>query len=62
MFGILPFSAGDHLLEAAARQSIYALSILLGQEPAALVPELAPVSAIPATPNIWPTPPRRRAS
>ncbi|MBI5578057.1 MAG: efflux transporter outer membrane subunit [Deltaproteobacteria bacterium] len=38
------------LLEAAARQSIYALGILLGQEPAALVPELAPTSAIPAAP------------
>jgi len=37
-------------LEAAARQSIYALGILLGQEPAALVAELSPASAIPAAP------------
>ena len=42
------------LLEAAARQSIYALSILLGREPAALVPELAPTSAIPAAPPAAP--------
>jgi multidrug efflux system outer membrane protein len=42
------------LLEAAARQSIYALSILLGQPPAALVPELAPASAIPAAPPAAP--------
>jgi len=42
------------LLEAAARQSIYALGILLGQEPAALVPELAPASAIPAAPPAVP--------
>jgi NodT family efflux transporter outer membrane factor (OMF) lipoprotein len=37
-------------LEAAARQSIYALGILLGQEPAALVAELSPAAAIPAAP------------
>ena len=43
------------LLEAAARQSIYALSNLLGQEPAALVPELSPASAIPAAPPAAPT-------
>ena len=43
------------LLETAARQSIYALSILLGQEPSALVPELSPASAIPAAPPAAPT-------
>jgi len=37
-------------LEAAARQSIYALGILLGQEPAALVAELSPAATIPAAP------------
>jgi NodT family efflux transporter outer membrane factor (OMF) lipoprotein len=37
-------------LEAAARQSIYALGILLGQAPAALLAELSPASAIPAAP------------
>jgi NodT family efflux transporter outer membrane factor (OMF) lipoprotein len=42
------------LLEAAARQSIYALSILLGQQPSALVPELTPASAIPAAPPATP--------
>jgi NodT family efflux transporter outer membrane factor (OMF) lipoprotein len=42
------------LLEATARQSIYALGILLGQAPAALVPELSPASAIPAAPPAAP--------
>jgi len=37
-------------LEAAARQSIYALGILLGEEPAALMADLSPTSAIPAAP------------
>jgi multidrug efflux system outer membrane protein len=41
-------------LEAAARQSIYALGILLGREPAALVAELSPASAIPAAPPSTP--------
>lgn len=38
------------LLESSARQTIYSLSVLLGMEPAALLRELSPVSAIPATP------------
>jgi multidrug efflux system outer membrane protein len=38
------------LLEAAARQSIYSLSVLSGLEPAALMEGLSPVSAIPAAP------------
>jgi multidrug efflux system outer membrane protein len=38
------------LLEASARQSIYSLSVLLGQEPGALIQELSPSSAIPAAP------------
>jgi NodT family efflux transporter outer membrane factor (OMF) lipoprotein len=42
------------LLEAAERQSIYVLGILLGQEPAALVAELSPPSAIPAAPPSTP--------
>ena len=37
-------------LEAFARQAIYALSILLGREPAALLAELRPAAAIPAGP------------
>jgi multidrug efflux system outer membrane protein len=41
-------AAGIPLLEAAARQSIHALGVLLGAEPAALVQELTPASAIPA--------------
>jgi multidrug efflux system outer membrane protein len=43
------------LLEAAARQSIYSLSVLLGLEPAALKEELSPVSAIPSAPPSVPT-------
>ena len=38
------------LLESAARQTIYNLSILLGREPAALVQELTPASTIPPVP------------
>jgi multidrug efflux system outer membrane protein len=38
------------LLEASAQQSIYSLSVLLGQEPAALIQELSPASAIPPAP------------
>jgi NodT family efflux transporter outer membrane factor (OMF) lipoprotein len=41
-------------LESAARQSIYALGILLGREPADLIPELAPASPIPAAPPAAP--------
>lgn len=37
-------------LEAAARQSIYAIAILLGLQPADLVPELSPAFPIPAAP------------
>jgi NodT family efflux transporter outer membrane factor (OMF) lipoprotein len=38
------------LLESAARQAIYSLGVLLGRPPAALLEELSPTSAIPATP------------
>jgi NodT family efflux transporter outer membrane factor (OMF) lipoprotein len=38
------------LLEASARQVIYAISVLLGENPPALVRELSPVSEIPAAP------------
>ena len=38
------------LLESAVRQSIYSLSVLLGMDPAALLPELSPAEAIPAAP------------
>ena len=38
------------LLEASAQQSIYSLSVLLGQEPAALIQELSPALAVPAAP------------
>jgi NodT family efflux transporter outer membrane factor (OMF) lipoprotein len=41
-------------LEAAARQSIYALGLLLGQEPAALMAELAPPGDIPPAPPAVP--------
>jgi NodT family efflux transporter outer membrane factor (OMF) lipoprotein len=41
-------------LESAARQSIYALSILLGLEPAELAPELTAPSPIPAAPPAVP--------
>ena len=38
------------LLESSARQTIYSLSILLGQAPAALDQELSPTGAIPGAP------------
>jgi NodT family efflux transporter outer membrane factor (OMF) lipoprotein len=41
-------------LEAAARQSMYALAILLGREPADLVGELIPDSPVPAAPPAAP--------
>jgi len=41
-------------LEASAQQTIYNLSILLGQDPGALWAELSPVRAIPYTPPILP--------
>ncbi len=41
-------SARIPTLEASARQTIYSLSILLGRDPAALVPELSPEQAIPS--------------
>jgi outer membrane protein, multidrug efflux system len=37
-------------LETGARQAIYALSVLLAQQPAALQEELTPVAAVPVTP------------
>ncbi len=40
------------LLEAAIRQSIYRLSVLTGQQPSALVAELAPSAALPELPAI----------
>jgi multidrug efflux system outer membrane protein len=42
------------LLETSAQQAIYNLSVLLGREPSALVKELSPASAIPATPPLIP--------
>jgi outer membrane protein, multidrug efflux system len=42
------------VLEAAAQQTIYAMSVLLGRQPAALLPELAPTAVIPATPPTVP--------
>jgi NodT family efflux transporter outer membrane factor (OMF) lipoprotein len=41
-------------LEVQVRQDIYALSVLLAREPAALVAELTPQGAIPATPPAVP--------
>ena len=38
------------LLESSARQTIYNISILLGQEPAALLEELSPATSIPPVP------------
>jgi len=38
------------LLESSARQAIYGLSVLLGQEPAALIEELSLTATIPAAP------------
>ncbi|MCC7145972.1 MAG: efflux transporter outer membrane subunit [Phycisphaeraceae bacterium] len=43
------------LLEASAQQTIYTLSILLGQPPGALLEELSPVADIPAAPPQVPT-------
>jgi outer membrane protein, multidrug efflux system len=37
-------------LEAAAKQTIYSLSVLLGQEPGALLSELSPAAVIPPVP------------
>lgn len=42
------------LLESSARQTIHALGLLLGQEPAALIAELAPSAAIPQSPPLVP--------
>jgi multidrug efflux system outer membrane protein len=42
------------VLEAAGQQTIYALSVLLGREPSALVAELSPIGTIPATPPAVP--------
>ncbi len=39
------------VLETAAQQAIYSLSVLLAREPAALVEELSPVGQIPAEPE-----------
>ncbi|MCI0415769.1 efflux transporter outer membrane subunit [bacterium] len=39
------------VLEISARQSIHLLSVLLGQEPNALIQELTPETAIPASPS-----------
>jgi len=42
------------VLEASAQQTIYALSVLLGREPAALLAELSPAGTIPGTPPLVP--------
>ena len=42
------------LLEMSAQQEIYALSVLLGKEPQALVAELSPAGAIPPLPPLVP--------
>jgi multidrug efflux system outer membrane protein len=42
------------VLESSARQAIYSLGVLLGQEPAALLAELSATSAIPAAPPTLP--------
>ena len=47
-------SAQIPLLEISSRQAIYSLSLLLGREPAALMEELSPASAIPAAPPLVP--------
>jgi len=41
-------------METSAQQTIYTLSILLGQEPTALLEELSPISTIPVTPPALP--------
>jgi len=38
------------LLESSSQQTIYSISVLLGQEPASLLEELSPASSIPLTP------------
>ncbi len=38
------------VFETSARQAIYSISVLLGQEPASLLEELSPASSIPLTP------------
>jgi NodT family efflux transporter outer membrane factor (OMF) lipoprotein len=43
------------LLETSAQQTIYNISVLLGQEPASLLEELSPASSIPLTPPEVPT-------
>lgn len=48
-------AAAIPLLESAARQSVYRLSILLGLNPADLLPELAPPGPIPLQPPAVPT-------
>jgi NodT family efflux transporter outer membrane factor (OMF) lipoprotein len=40
------------LLEASVRQSVYSISILLGQQPTALLEELAPIRPIPSPPSV----------
>ena len=47
-------AAGIPLLQAAAQQTVYALSILLGREPGALLAELTPLGAIPGAPPAVP--------
>ena len=43
------------VLETSAQQTIYNISVLLGQEPASLLEELSPASSIPITPPEVPT-------
>ena len=43
------------LIETSAQQTIYNISVLLGQEPAYLLEELSPASSIPLTPPEVPT-------
>jgi multidrug efflux system outer membrane protein len=42
-------------IETSARQAIYNISVLLGQQPTALLDELSPASSIPVTPPEVPT-------
>jgi len=42
------------VLESAAQQAIYRISVLLGREPVALLPELSPRADIPITPPVVP--------
>jgi NodT family efflux transporter outer membrane factor (OMF) lipoprotein len=46
--------AGIPLLEASARQAIYAIAVLLGQQPATMLDELSSVAPIPGTPPTVP--------